>query len=148
MISKLQNEKGITLVELLAVIVIAGIAMVLIMSIIGNGQRQYSNQSANAEQLNDLRYVAKVITKEIRKADRVEVFSDKLILGKESQVVFTFTNGEVFQNGSLLATDIEELSFEPPKDRLMRITIVGTKENSRNQDVKTEIFIREGVIIE
>lgn len=148
MIKKLKNDKGITLVELLSVIAIGGIVMVLIMSILSNGQKQYSSQTADAEQLNDLRFVAKVITKEIRKADKVEVNPNSLKLGTESPIVFTIANGEVLRNGSILATDIAELSFKPPINGLLSIKIVGSKDNSRNQKLETEIFIREGVVIE
>lgn len=141
------NEKGITLVELLAVIVIGGIITVLIMGIFSNGQNQYNNQTVKAEQLNDIRYAAKVITKEIRKAERVEVNSTSLKLGLDSPVVFTFTNGEILQNGLALVSGIKDFSVFK-NNRTLTIKIVSTEHKGVNQKVETEIFIREGVIDE
>lgn len=123
--------------------------MVLIMSIFSNGQNQYSSQTAKAEQLNDLRYAAKVITKEIRKADKVEVNGTSLTLGTDSSVIFTFNNisNEILQNGSTLISGIEKFSVLQD-GRTLDIQIVSSDEENQRQNFTTEIYIREGVLIE
>ncbi|MDN7227020.1 prepilin-type N-terminal cleavage/methylation domain-containing protein [Planococcus sp. N064] len=147
---QLRNEKGITLVELLAVLVIGGIVMVLIMGIFSNGQKQYSSQTAKAEQLNDVRYVAKVITKEIRKADKVKSINNVLELGKDSPIIFKQENNKILKNGITLMSKVSIFSVNrvTPNNRNLKITIVSTDANGKKQDIKTEIYIRDGVTIE
>ncbi|MFJ7936427.1 prepilin-type N-terminal cleavage/methylation domain-containing protein [Sporosarcina sp. NPDC096371] len=65
----LRNEKGLTLVEVLAVIIIGSIILLLISNVHVFGQKQYNSQSEKSRHLSDVTYAAKVITKEIRKAD-------------------------------------------------------------------------------
>ena len=65
----IKNEKGLTLVEILAVIIIGSIIMLLISNVHLFGQKQYKSQSEKSRHLYDVTYAAKVITKEIRKAD-------------------------------------------------------------------------------
>lgn len=142
-----KSEKGITLVELLAVIAIGGIISVLIMGILGNGQNQYNSQTVKSEQLNDIRYAAKVITKEIRKAERVEVSTSILKLGVDSPIVFTFSNEEILKNGITLVSGISDFSILK-NNRTLTIKIVSTENKGDTQKVETEIFIREGVIYE
>lgn len=153
MSNKFKNEKGITLVELLAVLAIGGIVMVLIMNIFSNGQNQYSSQTAKAEQLNDVRYAAKVITKEIRKSDKVEIVnSSTLKLGKSSHVIFTLNNkNEILKNGTILVSGIEKFNANWDKEKegeLLKISIEGEELKGRNQNIDTEIFIRGGDIDE
>lgn len=147
MVRKIRNAKGITLVELLAAITIGGILMVLIMSIFSNGQNQYSSQTAKAEQLTDIRYAAKVITKEIRKAEKIKVNSTSLELGIDSPVIFAYSNNKILQNGSILVSEIE--GFLVLKEgRTLKIKIVSSEQKGNSQNIETEIFIREGVIVE
>lgn len=148
---KFRNEKGITLVELLVVLAIGGIIMALVMGILGNGQNQHRSQTAKADQLNDVRYAAKVITKEIRKADKVVVVnSSSLNLGNASHVSLTLNNNRILQNDATLVSGIEEftISWDEEEERLLKIKIVSSNQKGQNQKIETEIFIREGVGVE
>lgn len=64
-----RNERGITLVELLAVIAISSIVILLIITLHIYVQKQFHSQSEDAFHLTDVTIVAKEITKEIRKSD-------------------------------------------------------------------------------
>ena len=99
------------MVELLAVIVIGSIIILLIFNVHLFGQNQYKEQSTKAEQLYDVTYVAKVITKEIRKAvsaetDGLQLKVNKiLILNKDlsNEIIFKEENNQILMNGKLLA---------------------------------------------
>lgn len=146
-VRKISGEKGITLIELLAVIAIGGILIVLVISIFNNGQNQYSTQTTKVEQLTDIRYAAKVITKEIRKAEKVKVNKTGLELGTSPSIVFSFSSNEILQNGSTLVSGIEGFSVVK-EDRTLQIKIVSSKQKGNNKSIETEIFIREGVMID
>lgn len=143
----LAQQKGITLVELLAVMVIGGIVMILILGIFSNGNKTYQNQTARSEQLTDMRYIAKVITKEIRMTDKVSIVNDDLILGSDEKVVFSLENGQIKKDEEVIASEIAVLAFHFI-DRTLIIEIESKDENNNKQQVGTEIYIREGVVIE
>lgn len=143
----LAQQKGITLVELLAVMVIGGIVMILILGIFSNGNKTYQNQTARSEQLTDMRYIAKVITKEIRMTDKVSIVNGDLILGSDEKVVFSLENGQIKKDEEVIASEIAVLAFHFI-DRTLIIEIESKDENNNKQQVGTEIYIREGVVIE
>lgn len=143
----LAQQKGITLVELLAVMVIGGIVMILILGIFSNGNKTYQNQTARSEQLTDMRYIAKVITKEIRMTDKVSIMNGDLILGSDEKVVFSLENGQIKKDEEVIASEIAVLAFHFI-DRTLIIEIESKDENNNKQQVGTEIYIREGVVIE
>src|SRR5690625_3088720 len=74
----LRNEKGITLVELLAVFVISGIVLLLIISVHIYSQKQFKNQTEDALHLTDITILTKEITKEIRSNEIVEATGTKI----------------------------------------------------------------------
>src|SRR5690625_5019013 len=69
----IRNERGLTLVELLATLVISSLVITFIASILVMIQKQYSFQSEDIHRLTDITIVAKSITKDIRSADEVIV---------------------------------------------------------------------------
>lgn len=141
------QQKGITLVELLAVMVIGGIVMILILSIFSNGNKTYQNQTVRSEQITDMRYLAKVITKEIRMTDKVSIVNGNLILGSNEKLVFSLDNGKIKKDEETIASDIAVFDFQFI-DRTLIIEIESKNENNNKQQLDTEIYIREGVIIE
>ncbi|MGE6367648.1 PilW family protein [Planococcus kocurii] len=143
----LTQQRGITLVELLAVIVIGGILMILILSIFSNGNKTYQNQTARSEQITDMRYIAKVITKEIRMTDKVSIVNSNLVLGINEKLVFSLENGQLKKNQKVIASNIAVFTFSFA-DRTLLIEIESEEENNNKQQLSTEIYIREGVVIE
>lgn len=64
----LTNQKGLTLLEVLAAVTIISIIIVLLYGILFNSKEQYNSQTEKNEQLSDISYALKVITKDIRKS--------------------------------------------------------------------------------
>lgn len=144
---RMRNEKGITLIELLAVLAISSVILSLIIGVTVNGQKTYSQQANSAEQLAEIRYAVKVITKEVRKAERLKVETNQLTIFHETPLVFRLEDGQVLQNGSLLASGIDELIFAVDGSTLS-ISIATEETRGKQQDTLVEIFLRDGVEIE
>jgi len=148
MINHLKNNRGVTLIELLAVLVISSIIVVLIMSIFSTGQKQYKSQTTKSEQLSDVRYAAKVFTKEVRKAEKLKWDGTTLTVGTVEALKIIIDSNEVIKNGKTIISNIKvsKISLE---DNILKLTIESINSNSSKQQIlEIEIFIREGVIIE
>lgn len=141
------NERGISLVELLAVLVIGSIILSLVISITVNGQKTYSQQTHSAEQLAELRYAVKVITKEVRRAEKVNIAEDQLVIQSDGRIVFELQNGQLWQDGSVLAERISKLKFEM-EGRVLAISMETDGTSGKKQEASVEIYLREGVEIE
>lgn len=62
------NSRGLTLVEVLAVVVISTIIMITIASVLSNSSNTHVKQKEDSKQLYDTSYALKILTKDIRKS--------------------------------------------------------------------------------
>ena len=76
---RLTNEKGLTLIELLAVLVISSILILLISGVLVGVQKQYKVQSDESEAIYNVTYALKVIAKDFRKAEKIELVEENNI---------------------------------------------------------------------
>ena len=145
----LKSEKGITLVEVLAVIIIGSIIMLLIFNVHLFSQKQYKSQSEKSRHLYDVTYAAKVITKEIRKAEKVTVKDNMLTLtlNESNETIFEWGNNAIVKNGNPFILEISKFEVERDVQKLV-IAIESIKQNGENESIETAIYVREGVIIE
>lgn len=68
-----KNQRGLTLVELLAVLVLLSLVLVLVSSIHLMGANQYKDQSQAIKRQENVRLVMTVITKDIRRSTSITV---------------------------------------------------------------------------
>lgn len=141
------NDRGISLVELLAVLAIGSIILSLVIGIMVNGQKTYSHQTHSAEQLTELRYAIKVITKEVRSAEKMTIAENRLVVQSGGLIVFELRNGQLWQDGSVLAERISGLNFEM-EDRVLAISMETDGTTGKKQEANVQIYLREGVEIE
>lgn len=141
------NDRGISLVELLAVLAIGSIILSLVIGIMVNAQKTYSQQTHSAEQLTELRYAIKVITKEVRSAEKMTIAENRLVVQSGGRIVFKLRNGQLWQDGSVLAERISGLNFEM-EDRVLAISMETDGTTGKKQEVNVQIYLREGVEIE
>ncbi len=141
------NDRGISLVELLAVLAIGSIILSLIIGIMVNGQKTYSQQTHSAEQLTELRYAIKVITKEVRSAEKMTISENRLVVQSGGRIVFELRNDQLWQDVSVLAERISGLNFEM-EDRVLAISMETDGTTGKKQEVNVQIYLREGVEIE
>lgn len=112
MIRLYRNEKGVTLVEMLAAISITALIVVMITSTHIFVQKQFKDQRQHLEQINDLTYVLKLITNDFRQTspDDITVPDERnLILGTD-HYSWDLAEEAIFKNGQIIVREIELFS--------------------------------------
>lgn len=149
MINKLRNEKGLTLVELLATLVIGAIVLSLIMGIHVTIQKQYTKQKADIGYFLDVTTAAKAITKDIRMADTVEVIDvDEIKLtweddtGTEVVREYQLDNNIVNRDGGGYISEVDMLKFEKVDVNTDITKIKFTVKGESEKEIQTEIILR------
>lgn len=142
MIRQLHNEKGITLVELLAVIIIISLLIGLISSTQLFGARQYNNQMKKTNQLYDITYALKVITKDIRKSNTFEAPNTSEIILDGVVYKLDQSKQAILKDGNVLVNNVETFNVQPSENygSTWKIEII----NLVDKKVETEIVIRKG----
>ena len=134
------NQKGLTLVEVMAVIAIMSVIFIIICSIQLTSKEQYTMQTEKNNQLTDLSYTLKVITKDMRKSGEApEINGNTYIIGSEIYVFNAATNS-LKRNDTVLAQPITTFTIQPITSKKYKISITST-----NESIDTEIVIRSGV---
>lgn len=144
---QLANEKGLTLIELLAVFTISSILIFLISSVLVGVQKQHIVQSDESESIFNVTYAAKVITKDFRKAEKIELVEENNIkklrftLSKLSGSTineYYLTDTTLYKNASPLVRGITEFLVTVENDMYM-IEI----EDRSGKTIKTELIKRK-----
>lgn len=135
------TEKGLTLVELLAVIVIASIVMMLVYSVLLTSTKQYNNQFEKNKQLTDISYAFKMITKDIRKTEKPQIVSNSEI--DLNGINYSKSGNTITRNGVLIARSIERF-YVVEEDGKWIIEIKSSDRQGIEKTEKTEIYLRKG----
>ena len=144
---QLRNERGLTLIEVLAATVIGTMLILLIGNALLFGLKQYKNQSIKAQELTDVTFVAKVITKDIRKATEVKVdeVGNILILiidDDETKYELDDENNFLLKNNKELFERIDSFVVSE-SGSLLNIKIESKGKNGKVEKIETEIYIGE-----
>jgi len=137
----LTNQKGLTLLEVLAAVTIISIIIVLLYGILFNSKEQYNSQTEKNEQLSDISYALKVITKDIRKSGTLPEIkqNDEKKIYKIGDEEYIYDNSvkKVTRNGVIFIQQIINFDITPITKDKYKIQIENTREN-----LNTEIVIR------
>lgn len=133
----LKKNHGVSLVEVLAVIIILSIVGVLLFSIISSGQKQYSNQSTINQELTGISYALKVITKEIRQNPGKIGIDSTLNELKINDVTYQLEGTSLMRDRVIFVSNIEEFIVNKTTDTV-KIKIKGLS----GQEVSTQITER------
>ena len=143
------TEKGITLVELLASIVLAGIVMVLIYSVLMTGTKQFKDQLEKNNQLTDVSYALKIITKDIRKTENPRLISNSEI--DLNGIIYLKNGNTITRNGVIIARSIEKFNVDDgsddedvKQDENNVKWSIEIKSINQQEIKKTEIYLRKG----
>ena len=141
------NEKGITLVELLAAVVLASIVMLLVFSVLMSGTKQYKGQLEKNNQLTDISYALKMITKDIRKTKEPQIISVSEI--ELNGINYSKVGNTITRNGDVIARGIEiffvDDGYETGKYDEKNIKwFIEVKSLDQKETKKTEIYLRKG----
>lgn len=152
----LKNQQGVSLVEVLGGIVILSFVGILLLSIISSGQKQYTNQSEKNQELKDISYKLKVLTKDIRKAESVKSnasnsFTVRFEDGEE--VIYSYTPPQDGKPGKLFkSTDVDDFltidneEGNKDKDDYFKFYVIDDdvkRIEIQIQDISTKIVVRE-----
>lgn len=134
---KILNRNGLTLIEVLAVIIIIILIFSIIYGIQFNSNNQYKMQIEKNEQLNDISYALKVITKDFRKSGLPPRFIDNTIIIGDEEYKFDTLSKSVTRNGDILVNNIIKLDIYPLSTNKYKIFI-----KNDDEEINTEIVIR------
>lgn len=133
---KIIQQEGISLVEVLAVIVITSIIFTLLYGILSNSQSQYIKQKEANQSQQSISYTLKILTKEIRKhPESITIINEKEII--ISGVSYQLNGTDLMQDSNILASDIKEFYVNENGDTIS-IKIV----SSSGEEVSTQIVKR------
>lgn len=143
----MNTEKGITLVELLAAVVLASIVMLLVFSVLMSGTKQYKNQLEKNNQLTDISYALKMITKDIRKTENPQIISNSEI--ELNGINYSKVGNTITRNGDVIAHDIELFNVKDNYgtehyDENNIKWFIEIKSLDQKKTKKTEIYLRKG----
>ncbi|WP_112181503.1 MULTISPECIES: PilW family protein [Paraliobacillus] len=139
-----KNEKGMTLIELLAALALMSIIIALIGSAHIFGQKQYRNQTEEINYQEQVRYVMATITKEIRstEADLVSVTSDtnEITIGTNS---YELEQPNFYENSTVISDQISSFNIDK-EDGKIEISISSLpNRNGKIETLSTVIYLRE-----
>ncbi|MCM0623728.1 type II secretion system GspH family protein [Lysinibacillus sp. OL1_EC] len=106
----LRNSKGLTLFEVLTVVVILAIVSMLSISIVTSATKQQLEQSTHNRDIKDISFALKVITQDFRKSDDLDSEKDEttdpptelhtLLLGDEIISTYRLENNQIIRNSN------------------------------------------------
>lgn len=136
-----KSEKGLTLVELLAAVVLAALAMAIVYGLLMTGNKQYKNQIEKNNQLTDISYVLKIITKDIRKSvGPKKIDTNEIDL---DGINYLFDGNAIKRNGVIVASSIDNFHVEVNNNKWIIVISSSAKEGIGKTE-KTEIILRTG----
>lgn len=130
------RQDGVSLVEVLAVIVIISLIFTLIFSVLTNGQKQHNSQQAKNQSQQNIAYALKVITKEIRENPNNVTVNSSTELTIDG-VSYKLNGTDLMKDSTLLVDNIQQFEVVEESNAIS-IKIVSTA----GVEVSTQIVRR------
>lgn len=132
------NQDGLTLIEILAVMVLLSIITSSIFGLLISGNKNFERQSDNNSQLNELTFVLKQVTKDVRQSSTVQISSNILALDSTTYL-YNVNTQSLERNGQVLSTSIKQFQVLQNNNQLF-IEITGIF----GKTVQTTVVLRSG----
>lgn len=160
----MKNEKGFTLVEVLAVIVILAIVGSILFNLLTSSNKEYKSQVDDTTNLNELSFIMKEITRDFRKSKIVDIQNNQVVFktkeNNQEKVIATYTRivDTLSKNGSPYQTKIRSFCVQSTKEPSKRTPdclstsktpsaqegIYLNIENTNGKRVETTLYSRGG----
>ena len=160
----MKNEKGFTLVEVLAVIVILAIVGSILFNLLTSSNKEYKSQVNDTTNLNELSFIMKEITRDFRKTKIVDIQNYQVVFktkeNNQEKVIATYTKtgNTLSKNGSPYQTKIGSFCVQSTKEPSKRTPdclstsktpsaqegIYLNIENTNGKRVETTLYSRGG----
>lgn len=154
----MKNEKGFTLVEVLAVIVILTIVGAILFNLLTSSNKEYKSQVDDTTNLNELSFIMKEITRDFRKSKIVDIQTNQVVFktkeNNQEKVIATYTKtGDTLRkNGAPYQTKISSFCVQSTKDPSKSTSKTPSAqegiylkiENTNGKIVETTLYSRGG----
>jgi len=146
--SKFHNERGVTLLEVLAVTVIATLVSLVVMSILMNSKTTSDKQMESTIQLSDTTYILKVVTKDTRKSTEIhkkplDEYTEYTLINNQNNRKYTYVYHQkdqtITRNDEMIAANVLDFNIE---DKRSHVIIDITTPNSK--PFSSTIYFRGG----
>lgn len=136
-----ENNRGMTLIEILCSLSLLIIVLLLVNSIHLFGLQQMNDQTSDFNGQSNVRQAINLITKEIRSANAVNVSSDVLTI--DNKDIYKLDNHTLTKNGQSIITGLQDFSIAKNGSKVS-ISLAGIPLQGGNQITLTDtIYIRE-----
>lgn len=148
--SNIKDEKGFTLVELLASLALLSIVILLVGSVHLFGQKQFQAQSYSANQANDVAYSLNMLSRELRRAESVKVEEGIYNIDNNSYYKFNSKDHELIKDTEVIAENIIEFNIKLTDNNEGVVVTIETNSFMTNdgKSYQTTIYFRRDVVWE
>jgi prepilin-type N-terminal cleavage/methylation domain-containing protein len=136
------NQKGVTLVELLAVLALVCTVMLLISNVHLFGQKQFSSQSKQVQHESNVRYAMNIITKEIRTSppQTISVANNRI---ETLNGAFRLQGSTLYKDDKVLEEGIAEFTVEQNGNEIVISMKSVPNQFDKAASLSTNLYIRE-----
>ena len=144
----MKNEKGFTLVEVLAVIVILAIVGSILFNLLTSSNKEYKSQVDDTTNLNELSFIMKEITRDFRKSKIVDIQNNQVVFktkeNNQEKVIATYTKtGDTLsKNGSPYQTKIGSFCVQSTKEPLKSTSEEDCLSTSKTPSAQEGIYLK------
>lgn len=132
------NQTGLTLLEILAATVLLGLIISSVFGLLISGNKSFDRQSNENRQLNELSYVLKQITKDVRQSSTVQLSTNSITLDSATYS-FDENTQSLIRSGQVLSSSIKSFQVTQNTNQLyIQIT------NKLGKTVQTTVVLRSG----
>lgn len=143
----MKNEKGFTLVEVLAAIVILAIVGSILFNLLTSSNKEYKSQVDDTTNLNELSFIMKEITRDFRKTKIVDIQTNQVVFktkeNNQEKVIATYTKtGDTLRkNGSPYQTKIRSFCVQSTKEPSKRTSTSDCPSTSKIPSAQEGIYL-------
>lgn len=110
----MRNNKGFTLTEVLVVLVLLTVITTAFWNLLSTSSKDYQSQTKNANSLNELSYIAKLMTRDFRKSVSLKIAGDTFEVGNMNYKV---VNNQIERDSELFQTKFKNICIGNPKTK-------------------------------
>ncbi|ARK20453.1 PilW family protein [Sporosarcina ureae] len=148
MTKRLKSQEGVTLVELLAVLVILSFVGLMVFGVYFSGTKEYDIQREQTVHQQNIQFVIKYLTKEIRVENNFIVYENDVLkintsTGKGTDT-YRLEDNALLKNDEVFADNIKDFKVKSfDEGNSLKIEVLGNNEFGRDKiKAETTISIR------
>lgn len=136
----LRQQKGLTLIEILAAIVISSIIGIILLNILFSSNKQYNSQVSKSANLNELSFISKQLTKDFRKSKNVAIatnnvkfYSEATSTTPSANYTYSSGTGKLNRNNSEYATKLTKFCVVKTDSTMQKTATTDCTDEDKNK---------------